>query len=351
MRCVNLIVLCTAANLFGSEIACAAGDGAFRISDWVGRAYPSQQEKQFNHCSAQLTNADKITIIYSLDRQYSWSLDLSSPSWNFTKGASFPVTLGLGNRGYIRQRAIATDAQLVRVQLPDNLAVFEALRKILQIDVVAGGLTTKFNLTYGNQVLTALTRCVGRYAASARSRAAIAVWLKSPAGADADSKIQHEAAVLATNIMAEVAIPNAVNLKPDEIPAGVPGDAVWKAGAILFTVSILPQKEMSEIDELTNLIIGGDAQKCRGDFFSGATLDATEAVRIARTFTNCQTPQATTSVYYLAVPRKQGGLYLLAIITSGFEITAAGEKTARDVDGKIRTSLPIALSKEAPVDQ
>jgi len=349
MRQVSLFVLCAATNLFSIGIAGAANDGAFRISDWVGRAYWNQQEKQFDHCSAQLTNADKITIIYSLDRHYTWRLDLSSPAWNFTKGASFPVTFGLGNRRYFRQRAVATDAQLMRVQLPDSLTIFESLRRIIQIELVAGGLTSQFNMTFSNQVLTALTRCVVRYGASSRSRSAIAAWLKSSISAAAavssDPAIGNEAAALATNVMTEAAIPKAASLKPDEFPAGVTGDAVWKAGTILFTVSILPQNEAPEISDLPYLIIGGDAQKCRGDFFSGAMLDVIESLRVARAFINCQTQQATTSVYYLAVPRKQGGLYLLSTITSGFELAVPGEQTARDIDSKIRASITMALSK------
>lgn len=356
MRWVSLFVLCTATNLFSSGVASAAADGFFRISDWDGRAYWNQQEKkQLDRCSAKLTNADKITITYSLDHKYMWSLEFSSPVWNFTKGAAFPVTFRLGNRGSIRRRAVATDTHLVHVELPDSLTAFESLRSIIQFELIAGGLTSHFNLAYNNQVLTALTRCVVRYGATSRSRTAIAAWLKSSinSGSDTniDSSIHKEASALATNIMTEVAMPNVVSLKPNEIPAGLSGDAVSKAGSILFTVSILPQDKAPEIGDLPSLIIGGDAQKCRGEFFSGAMLDVIDALRVARAYTSCQTLQAITSIYYIAIPRKQGGLYLLATISSGFEITVPGEQTARDTDSKIRASMMIALSKLERVDQ
>jgi len=347
MRWVSLFVLCTAINFSSSGIAYAASDGIFHVSDWVGRAYWNQHEKQLDHCSAQLTNADNITIIYSLDRQYTWSIELSSPAWNFIKGASFDVTFVTGNRGYLRQRVIATDAHLVRVQLPDSLTIFGSFRRIFQIDLIAGGLTSHFNLTFNNQVLTALTRCIVR-GTSLQSRAAIAAWMKtigSAAGNNVESSNYKEASALASNIMADVAMPNAANAKPNEIPNSLTGDAIWKVGSILFSVSILTQSEPSKIAELASIIIGADAQKCRGDFFSGAMLDNIKALRVARVYSTCQTLQATTSVYYLVIPRKQGGLYLLATFTSGIEITASGEQTASDFDSKIRSSITMALSK------
>lgn len=353
MRRVSL-VLCAAIIFLGGGAVHAASNGDFRISDWTGRAYWNP-EKQFDRCSAQLTNADKITIIYSLDQQFKWSLELSSPTWHFIKGASFPVTLKFGDRGYIRQPAIATEAQIVRVQLPDSLSVFDALRSIIPLELVAGGLTSHFDLAANNQVLTALTRCVVRYGISSRSRAAIAAWLKSSSSPasniNSDASIQNEAAALATNIMAETAIPNAAKLKPNEIPVGINGATVWKADKILLTVSIVPPNEAPEIGAFSSLIIGGDAQKCRGDFFSGAVNEVIGALRAARAFTSCQTPDAIVSVYYLTIPRKQGGLYLLATITNRYDIAIPGEQTARDVDSKIRDSIAIALAKMQQTEQ
>ena len=95
----------------------------------IGPAVPTQnqKEKQLDRCWAQLTNPDKITVIYSLDRHYMWTLELSNPSWNFPKGAAFDVAFGTGNRNTFRQRVTALDSKLVRVQLPDTVNAFEAL--------------------------------------------------------------------------------------------------------------------------------------------------------------------------------------------------------------------------------
>jgi len=349
MRWSSLLAVCVASSLFAGSLAPAANDNAFQIGDWTGRTHWNQKEKQLDRCSAQLTNPDRITVIYSVDRHYMWTLELSNPSWNFPKGATFDVAFGTGNRNTFRQRVTALDSKLVRVQLPDTVNAFEAFRRILRLELVAGGLTSSFDMTYANQVLLALTQCVTRYGTTAKSRAAISSWLKSPigpaSGPSHDPDVQKEAAALATSIVSEAQIANAASMKPADVPHGIDGDTVWKVADALFTISILSKDKAPEIADLSDLIIGGDAQRCRGDFFSGATLDVIETTGIARAYTNCQTEQVSASSYYFLFPRKQGGLYLMTTTTSGVEVTPNAEKNAKEIDGRVRATIMTAQSK------
>jgi len=345
----SLLAVCLVSSLFGSGLARAANDNTFQIGDWTGRAHSNQKEKQLDRCSAQLTNPDKITVIYSLDRHYMWTFELSNPTWNFPKGAAFEVAFGTGDRNYFRQRVTALDAKLVRVQLPDTVSAFEAFRRIGRLELAAGGLTSSFDMVYANQVLTALTRCVTRFGTTPKSRAAISAWLKSPigpaSGPSDDPGVRTEAAALAASIASEAQLANIATVKPADGRASVDGDTVWKVGENLFTISILPKKEAPEIADLSDLIVGGDAQKCRGEFFSGATLDVIETVGVARAYTNCQTEQASVSTYYFILPRKQGGLYLVTSTPRVVVVTPTAEKNAREIDGRVRATIMTALSK------
>ena len=126
---------------------------------------------------------------------------------------------------------------------------------------------------------------------------------------------------------------------------GFTGDTFWKVGSALFSLSILSQGDIPEMTDIPGVVIGAAAQKCRGDFFSGALLDVLDTSRVARAFTNCQSLQSTTSIYYFAIPRKQGGLYLIETITTGIDITPTSEQTARELDSKIRASFKVALAR------
>ena len=356
MRLFVLACLCVAAGLLSAGAAQAANDGSIRIADWTLAPHFSehkdkrQKEKRLDRCTAQLTNADKITMIFSLDSHYMWTLELANPSWNFPNGSKFDVSFGSREGGYFRQRVAALEPQLVRVLLPDSVSSFEAIRRLFKLQMVAGGLTTQFDLAYANQVLLALTQCVTKYGTTAKSKAAITAYLKSPIGpaaeANGDPVIVQEAFSLAGAIVAEGEIAKAAALKPDEIPNGVSGDTVWKVADNLFTISVLPKDAVpAEIGDLNDLIVGGDAQKCRGDFFAGAMLDVVETLTVARAYTNCRTQQAETSTYYFAMPRKSGGLYSLKTIATGVEVTPVADRTIKELEARVRGVITAALAK------
>ena len=356
MRRITALCICVAASLLSGSATHAANDISIRIGDWVLRPHFSEQkdkkqkEKRLDRCSAQQTNADKITMIYSVDTHFMWTFELSNPSWNFPTGSKFDISFGSRERGYFRQRVAALDPQLVRVLLPDSVSSFEAFRRLFKLDVVAGGLTTQFDLAFANPVLLALTQCITKYGTTAKSKAAVSAWLKSPIGpaaeASSDPAILKETSDLAAAIVAEGEIAKAVALKPDEMPDGVSGDTVWKIADNLFTLSVLPKDKVpQEIGDLSDLIVGGDAQKCRGDFFAGAMLDVVESVTVARAYTACRTEQQATSTYYFAIPRKEGGLYFTKVIATGVEVPPTIERVIKELDAKVRGFINSALAK------
>lgn len=341
------LFVCVALMLSCSVAAHAAGDGSFRIFDWVGRAYWNKHEKQLDRCAAQTTNADKITIAYSLDRHYVWSLEFSSASWRFNKGASFEIAFGVGHARFVRLRAIAADPQTVRVQIPDSLSFFEALRKIFRIQLIAGGMRSRFDLVNNNQVLTALTQCVVRYGTSGKDRASIARWIKSSAAAAVaghDPAIRKEAEALVAKIMREAELPKAGKPAADET-AGIAGDAFGKIGKIVLGLTVVQKEDAPPLADVPALLAGADAQRCRGDYFSAALTGTVDKLKIARAFTSCLAQQAVKSAYYLAVPRKSGGIYVIALVTNDVDIVNADKLTGAEVDRRIRASIAIALEK------
>src|SRR4029079_9648705 len=75
MRWIPALRICVAASLLADRAAHAANDTS-RIADWILRPHVSEQkdkkqkEKRLDRCTAQLTNAGKISMIFSLDTPY-----------------------------------------------------------------------------------------------------------------------------------------------------------------------------------------------------------------------------------------------------------------------------------------
>ncbi len=92
-------------------------------------------------------------------------------------------------------------------------------------------------------------------------------------------------------------------------------DTVWRADGILGTLRILTGSRGASIDKLRGELIADDASSCKGKFASGA-VPAMSGSQSQSIYTSCE-GQNNWSVYYIAVPRRKGGIYLLGIAGTG----------------------------------
>lgn len=349
MRLIILIILNMVGSLLALTSGAAATTSAFRIGDWEGHAYRNDHTRKFEYCAAQTTNANGITIIYSLNRHYVWSFELSNPSWRFVRGASFQIAFRLNKNETIGRRAYALSSNLVRVSFPNSLEAFTKLSRVLQMDVIFGGLASRFNLAYGPNVLVALTRCVTKYDSSSR-RQGLGATSKAKSNSPMDLTASGKVTALATRIIKLTGVKGARLARRDEIPPDLTADVFWKVGPLLFGATTLAADQAPDFNNLPGRIISRDSQLCRrGDFFAGATFQRSDlfksknAPRIARIYTFCQIPGTRTSTFYIVTPRKQPGAYVLATIGRGSEFSPAIERVAENFDDGVLSVLEAAL--------
>jgi hypothetical protein len=343
-----LIILSVVGLVCGGQHVYAGAFGVFRIGDWTGNAYRNDRTREFEYCTAQSTSADGITIIYSLDRRYVWSFELSSPNWNFARGASFRIAFRLNKRESVGQRAYAITNKLIRVDFADSLGAFTELSRVLQMEVIAGGLALHFNLSYGPDVLVGLTRCVTRNEPLPRLKDMSPVLRASGSSTIVDGG--SDAVALATTIIKLSTVKGAKLVRVEEVPSNLKANVFWKIDPVLFSASLLAPGQAPELNNLPSFVVSRDSQLCRGgEFFAAATfqrsnlLKGSDAPLVARTYTFCQIPGTRTTVYYVATPRKKGGLYLLATIGRGSEFSPAIEQAAKDFDDDVLSVLKAAL--------
>ena len=91
------------------------------------------------------------------------------------------------------------------------------------------------------------------------------------------------------------------------------------------------------------MVIGGEAKGCKGMFFSGSIPDDGKE-QMLRVFTTCQVKETSATIYYLAVPRKAGGIYILRTMTAA-GASAEAEKPAKEADAGIRKAVFTAVPK------
>ena len=333
--------------IFGQSVNAATVTNPIRIANWSGGSYSKENSKQFDHCGASATNAGGIAISYSVNREYRWRLTFSNPAWNFTSGLSLNLVLAMGERDHMRGRAVAVEKQALEVVVEDNISLFARLAMGGQMKVTAGGLAFEFQLADSDEVLTALAQCVMRstgIAQNTKSKRPGAQRAAQPAPV-ADAAADDEAKALAADLVGYAGITGARMSSPGEGSAELRVAVVWKAGLVTGTVSVLGPGDAAKVEEMPDKLIDGEARKCPGGLFFVSELDAIDQSPVARVFTSCKAPEAITSIYYLAVPRPNGGVFLLSTMTRGSGFAGAVQRQAELVDAKVRAIITTSLRR------
>ena len=330
----------------------------FSVANWQGGAYTRGNSDTFSHCAASAKYRSGIYVLFSVNRNYRWSVGFGNPNWQLTPRSTYPIAFSIDGARAIGAKAIAITPTTVEVPLQDNAALFERFKYGDLLRVAAANQVFSFRLTDTSKLLPVLLQCVRDTLADTRLASGssnpfapqggggsgspsggsnpFAAVSPPPSGNDAGNN-RAEATVIVANLMSLTGIQGFRILSADEA-AKIKADAVWRAGETLGTVRILSPSVTSSVQNLSGLLIGADARKCKGTFASGA-LPADSNNAMVRVFTSCKTGDRTFTIYYLALDRKQGGYYLFATGSSG------SEQPAKDADASIRQAVLGALPK------
>jgi hypothetical protein len=147
-----------------------------------------------------------------------------------------------------------------------------------------------------------------------------------------ETKAAAEATAFAANLLSQAGFQGFTLLGPSDNPE-IKGDARWVHGSTFGTVNIYANVKAGQLKKLPSILIGLDAKACEGTFFSGSIPDDGVGT-LARVFTTCQkNREKPITVYYLAVPRKAGGAYVISTLSFG------SEKPAKEDDATPRSAV------------
>jgi hypothetical protein len=309
----------------------------FRVGEWFAGAYSSDTTGAFNHCAASATYKSGITTTFAVSKTFTLSMGFSNPNWRLSVGSKYDIAFTIDNMQPLFAKALAIAPSMVEVNLQDSSALFNRFRRGYVLRVAAADQVFNFNLTGTSQLLPTLLRCAAqngdpRVLGNPFEKRRVVE--KNKPSMDR-SAARAEATTLVANLLSQAGIQGFVLLGPDDLP-NIKADAKWRAGDLFGTITVAPDVLPSQITEVPSLLIASSAKACKGTFLSGSMQDEAKT-SLTGIFTTCNDGKDTVTVYYLAVPQKAGGVYVITTATVG------SETPAKEADSNIRAAAYTVL--------
>ena len=322
-----------AATFFLTCAAPAATMRNFRVGDWLAGAYSNDSTREFSHCAASGVYGNGISVLFSINRDFHWSMGFANPGWKLRSGEVFDIAFTVDDMQPIMAKGHVIKNLLVEVHLDESSELFARFRRGRVLRVAGANQVFTFNLTGTSQLLPALLACAANRGAATQTAAnpfetRAAKSSPSNGGSPDRARETAEATALAANLLSAAGMTGFTLLGPSDYPE-FKGDARWVQGDVLGTINVILNVPPGEFKNIPAYLIGDGAKACKGTFFSGALPE--EAADIGRVFTTCQVGSDTSTSYYLVVPRRAGGAYLIATYSGG------SEKPAKDIDAQLRS--------------
>jgi hypothetical protein len=328
-------------GLIALQPAQAAQLKHFKVGGWEAGAYSDDSlRNKFSHCAGSASYKSGLVVTLIINREYKWGVAFANPAWNLKPGSNLDLAYVVdGGEPRATTAKVASNNQVL-IGFGEDGARFKEFSRGRQLRVAAANEVFTFDLTDTAKLLPALLSCVTQQINPAPVMASTATAAAAPSTHRSDFKA--EATVIAANLLSQAGISGFRIAGPDEFP-DLKADAVWAATNVMGTINVMPAAAAKDLDDIRSIVIGSEAKSCKGMFFSGSIPDDGKE-QLLRVFTTCQVKDASATIYYLAVPRKAGGIYILRTMTAA-GASAQAEKPAKEADAGIRKAVFTALPK------
>lgn len=304
----------------------------FRVGNWFAGAYA--REGAFSHCAATASYKSGVSVLFSISRNYAWSIGFINSDWHYDIGHRMTVVFAVDNLPSMKATGVAATSRMIEIELKDSSALFNLFKKGQILRVAGTKSVFEFNLTGTSQLLDSLLQCVVR---KGQPPAPVEVGtLTAPQRNEAislgDSNAKAEAVAFAANLLSSANVSGYRMLGPSESPE-IKAHARWIApGPIFGTMDVRQSMTVDGLKGLPGELIGRDARSCKGAFLSGAIPDD-DKTSMGRVFTTCDMNGKVFVTYYLAIARPAGGAYIISTISF------SSEKPAKEMDASIRSAV------------
>jgi hypothetical protein len=310
----------------------------FQVGNWSGAAYASQSGS-FSHCAAGMKFRSNITMLFSINKDFVWTLALHNAAWVFQSGQHVTLTLALDKTPPMKQRAEAFDRSGIIITLDDDADLFRRFKASKRIKISGVKETFEFELTRMNELFSRLLACVKQHQGPSDMPVAQNPFITTEQGGD---EIVAEATAFAASLLSDAKISGYRFLAPDENKL-LEGDARWIVpGSGLGSVRIFPDIGIDAQRTLSRQLVASNARACDGKFGSGLMPDDEKGSGGA--FVICDLGEVTFVIYFFSIPRVAGGAY---VVSTGYYGAAAPVQRAKEEHQKFREAVFSARREDA----
>jgi hypothetical protein len=291
-----------------AHLAVARTSEDSRAGAWTIESVADDQTGAFERCSARSELRNGVGLAFGLDAQGRWSLRFIG-SLGGNPGDSHPVRYRI-NRGPVRTGlGTVNPDNSVRVAIDDPDALLSELRRGGVLVADAGVEPLSFPLRDTRALISGLVDCGER--GSRRAQADGSSGAKAGAVlSDAERRL--EALTLAVNILSRSKT-TGFEIQPTK--AGE-GDVTWSVGDVAGSLRIILPAGQADPVGIRADLLAADVRACPGAFSAEAGPGPDS--KTTSLSTSCRGDKGRSSEY-LAVPRHDGGAYVITL-------TAAPEK-------------------------
>jgi hypothetical protein len=356
----------------------AAQIATYKVATWSVGVFASDRDGRFTHCAASARYQNGVTLLFSVSESLEWAIGFAGPEWNISEGRTYDVEFRIDGGRVTAINGRAVTGRLVRATLPDSAELFNQFRQGNRMVVrVGSNPEAVFNLTNTSAMLSDLLNCARKYKghveradnrprtderdtglrndnrnnppprndppqrndgssgsfsnqgtgdsrvarAPDRDRDRDTPRSQEPVSPPANMDIgptpetRAEATQIATDILRRANFTFEFQ-KPEQLAGDMRDrfDVVWRSEEFLGTLRIVAGARVENIEKIRSNVIAADTASCKGKFDSGA-LPAADSTSVTM-FTSCKGTE-NRSTYYILLPRRKGGVYLLGIVGNG----------------------------------
>jgi hypothetical protein len=281
-----------------------------RAGSWTVAANVDDGSGAFTNCAGAAEMSQGVGLVLSVDRAARWTMGFAGRLGG-QPGETHTVRYRV-DRGPTRTaRATVVNDSLVQLPLEQPAEFLEELRRGRVLTADGGNERLSFVLRDMQAGLTELQACVQRGSGPAPGRMAEGGPAATGSAVPSEAERRLEAITVAVNILSRAQM-SGFELQPPDVPPRLARhDVTWRVQNVTGSLRLVGLNGGPILDKIRPDLISSDLASCPGRFTAEALPGADG--KSSSLFTLC-TGDNGWAADYLALPRGQGGAYVLSLV-------------------------------------